>query len=644
MVVRLDPPLKPRRGGILYVLLICRISTVHQDPLSLEDQEALLRRYLAEHYDGQVVIVRVIATQDSGESLDRPELAEAESLVEGRTIDLVLVEDLGRICRRNYAFTFCELAQDHDTRVIALNDHVDTGRGDWQMNALFTTFKHEASNRDTAHRIRRTLRNRFTQGGIVQTTIYGYIKPPGTKSDAELRKDPAAGPIYEEVFRRLEDGASYSEISDWLNGREIPPGPSCRSGRWDSAMVARIVRNPILKGVRQRNRKMSRRINKTGRRRSIDAPPEELLERVCPHLAFIEPARFDRVNALLARRNARFRRGKDGIDPRKDVPRKRTRWPGQHLHCGICGRLYRYGGHGQTDHLMCGGAYDYTCWNGVTADGPLAARKLADAVLQAVRALPDFDPAFQTMVAEEVERLRGVQGGRRDLLESRQTSIDRQLANVRAALREAGPSPSLIEDLRQLEAQRDGVLGELADLDRVPKQMISIPPPAELKQRALDAFATLAADSPEFGRLMRQLIPRIAVFPHRLVDGGRIVLRARFPLDLVALVPEARGLAGLSEVLRRDLAVDLFEPPQRVAFREPILALKAQGRTEREIAAQLKITQVAVQRAAALTRLMNLQNLDDPYLPLTVPPDDDSKLRRHRHPRYQFRSMMEKTA
>ena len=508
MVVRLDPPLKTRRSESLHVLLICRISTVHQDPLSLGDQEALLRRYLDNHYEGQVGIVDVIASQGSGESLDRPELAKAETLIESRTIDLVLAEDLGRICRRNYAFTSSELAQDHDTRLIALNDHVDTGREDWQMHAMFTSFKHEASNRDTAHRIRRTLRNRFTQGGIVQTTIYGYIKPPGTKTDAQLRKDPAAEPIYDEMFQRLEDGASYSAISDWLTGLEIPTGPSCRSGRWTSAMVPRIVRNPILKGVRQRNRKMSRRVNKTGRRRSVDAPPEELLERSCAHLAFIEPARFDRVNALLARRNARFKRGKDGHDPRKDVPRKRTRWPGQHLHCGICGRLYRYGGHGQTDHLMCGGAYDYTCWNGVTADGPLAARKLAEAVLQAVRALPDFDPAFQTMVAEEVERLRGVQGGRRDLLESRQTAIDRQLANVRAALREAGPSPSLIEDLRQLETQREQILGELADLDRVPKQMISIPPPAELKQRALDAAggrfsriwpADAATDSPNRG-------------------------------------------------------------------------------------------------------------------------------------------------
>ena len=85
-------------------------------------------------------------------------------------------------------------------------------------------------------------------------------------------------------------------------------------------MVARLVQNPLVKGVRVRNKKMSRRVNKTGRHRSVNAPPEERLERHCPHLAFIDAARFDRVNALLKERNARYARGKSGVDCRKGVP------------------------------------------------------------------------------------------------------------------------------------------------------------------------------------------------------------------------------------------------------------------------------------------------------------------------------------
>jgi len=37
-----------------------------------------------------------------------------------------------------------------------------------------------------------------------------------------------------------------------------------------------VTYNPILKGVRVRNRTVSRRENSTGRRKSVKAPPEEL--------------------------------------------------------------------------------------------------------------------------------------------------------------------------------------------------------------------------------------------------------------------------------------------------------------------------------------------------------------------------------
>src|SRR4051812_14160994 len=66
---------------------------------SLGDQEALLRRFVKENYDGPVHW-RIIAGRGSGEYLDRKELAQAEELIESRAIDLVVAEDLARLCRR----------------------------------------------------------------------------------------------------------------------------------------------------------------------------------------------------------------------------------------------------------------------------------------------------------------------------------------------------------------------------------------------------------------------------------------------------------------------------------------------------------------------------------------------------------------
>jgi len=54
------------------------------------------------------------------------------------------------------------------------------------------------------------------------------------------------------------------------------------------------------------------------------------------------------------------------------------------------------------------------------------------------------------------------------------------------------------------------------------------------------------------------------------------------------------------------------------------------------VARKLKITVTAAQRAAALHRIMEANKLTDPYVPVTEPPADCTKLRRRLHPRYRF--------
>ena len=114
----------------------------------------------------------------------------------------------------------------------------------------------------------------------------------------------------------------------------------------------------------------------------------------------------------------------------------------------------------------------------------------------------------------------------------------------------------------------------------------------------------------------------------------------------MSLLPPPQRDDKFERLLRRELVVDLFDPPQREAYRKRIVELKAQcgsaesptarPLTEKQIAEQLGITETAVQRSAALERLMRQLCLCDPYLPVTAPPDDFRKLRRHKHPRYCF--------
>ncbi|HWB54340.1 MAG TPA: recombinase family protein [Tepidisphaeraceae bacterium] len=142
---RSNPPLSPRNGRVLQVLAICRIRTLNQDEQSLEDQEAMYRKWIAEHY-GDKVEFQVIKTQGSGEWLDRDEIAEAKRRIETRTIDLVIAEDLGRVMRDLDAVKFCGFAEDFDTRVIAINDQVDTAEDGWDDRALMSAWSHAKNN------------------------------------------------------------------------------------------------------------------------------------------------------------------------------------------------------------------------------------------------------------------------------------------------------------------------------------------------------------------------------------------------------------------------------------------------------------------------------------------------------------------
>jgi DNA invertase Pin-like site-specific DNA recombinase len=636
MISSLDPPLVPRDGRTLRVVAVCRISTEHQDQKSLNDQEALLRRYVSEHYDGPVKW-SINAETESGEYLDRAGLADLNEAIQSGMVDLVVCEDLGRVCRRVDAITICEKAEDHDTRIIAINDHVDTAREDWHPNALLSVFRHEAYNRDTGKRIRRTLRNRFMQGGVVQSVIYGYVKPPGTKMDTDLYKDKEAEPIFDKWFTMLEDGASYSEVADWLNQQRIRPGPACRTDSWDHALVRNVTYNPILKGVRVRNRKMSKRVNKTGRPRSVDAPPQELLERPASHLAFIDSERYDRVISLLTRRNSKYRRkGKGGTDTRKNVPKKRTIFPGQHLTCGVCGRTYYFGGHGRKTHMMCSGSRLYRCWNGVTLDSGLATSKIGEAVLAKLGQLPEFDDYFTTLVREEAESLQSADVQQIAECVRRENAVKDQITRTTDAIASLPHSPALLEKLKSLEAELAEVVASRTTLQRLPRTQVEIPPIAELRAQAAQAFERLAGGSPEASRLARRLIPRLEVHPYRLCDGGTPVLRAHLTLDLASLVPDARALEGRTAVMRHELVVDLFDMPQRAAYRERVVALRGEGKREHEIAALLGLTKTAVQGAAALDRLMKERGLDDPYVLLTEPPPDHDRMRRHKHVRYRF--------
>jgi hypothetical protein len=322
------------------------------------------------------------------------------------------------------------------------------------------------------------------------------------------------------------------------------------------------------------------------------------------------------------------------------VPRKRTRFPGQHARCWYCGRHYVWGGNGMNENLMCSGPREWRCWNSIGFNGALAAGKVVEAVTAELYRLDGFDEQFRELVLQAgregsaglVQRWQKLKRGEEELAHQRE--------NLLAGIAAYGPKPMFQQKLSELEATARELARERQVLEGLSARKLRLPESvAELRQMLEEKFRGLAISSPELGGLLRQLVPEFWVYLVRLCDWGHLLPRAKVRLDLAGIVPDAKYASGLRELLTQEVTLDLFElPPQREQIRADAVRLASRGLRQWEIARQLaqRPTQTAVQHALALDRRMHELGLDSPYIPLLEPPQDYSKLRRHGNPKYRF--------
>jgi site-specific DNA recombinase len=622
----------PKNGAHFRVLIFGRISTDNQDEKSLEDQEQYVLQHLNRIMPGQKFEIKTIAGQGSGQLLDRAEFLQLCELVTSGKYDIVIAEDLARILRRFQVVPFLEEAEDSGTRVIAINDFLDTKDENWQQTAFFAAYKHSSFCQETSRRIRRTLRNRFINGGIVMCTQYGYIKPHPKASDEEMQKDPKAVPVYETWISMLENGATYAEVARLLKSENIPTGKYCSSRKWTVAMVKRLTYNPILKGERHRNKKMTKRLNKTGRPKSIDAPPDELLVRKVPHLAFVEPARWDRLIRQLDERNKKFQRSKERKnDPRADIPKRHTRWPGQHICCGVCGRFFVHGGHGKKERMMCNGAREHTCWNSMTIDAAQVANAVAADIRELVRSLPSFNESWALEYEAQRSSLLATEDAELERVAAELAKEERALKNLLNALAELGSSAAVVEKIRSSESNVQLLRDRAYRLERDSSRRVSLPNLDEIIAVADKSFVDLAVASQDFGRMMKSVVTEFFVLPYRLADGGHVQPKIMYRACLAPLVDHPD-----LDLLKFDRIIDLTKKPTRLCILDDVVELVNAGSKHAEVAAKLDVFKTEVGYAMRLHRRMKELGTDDPWVPVTDSEHVIDYFKKIRNPQFKF--------
>lgn len=287
--------------------------------------------------------------------------------------------------------------------------------------------------------------------------------------------------------------------------------------------------------------------------------------------------------------------------------------------------------------LVCSGSQQYLCWNSLVLIQELCVGKLSECVLQEVRAIPNFDRLLSEAVSAAVLAEPDDRQRRKSEFERQLRAAEKSLANILAAI-ESGVSHELFRGrAEELGTQIKALRYEIGLIDRTPAIVQPIPTQDEVVALLEANFAKVLTEDQDAVRLLRVLIPSMHVLPYRCCDERGVEGRIHLTINLAPLLGTASHLPDLEPVISKQLIVDIFDLPQKVKHLADSVAQRALGKTEREIATELGITQPAVQHAFKLHRRMLELGISDPYYLLhDVPTSGKCKFQRHRNPRYRF--------
>jgi len=204
-----------------YVALYERLS--RDDELQGESNSILNQKRLLEDYAVQHSMFQYKHFTDdgiSGTRFDRPGFQEMICEVEAGNISAVVIKDMSRFGRDYLQVgTYMELLRKKDTRLIALNDNVDTINGDDEFTP-FRNIMNEWYARDTSKKIRSAFKAKNMAGKHTSSAVpYGYLKSPDDKNQWII--DPVAAPVVQRIFRLTMEGKGAYQICQILSDEHI---------------------------------------------------------------------------------------------------------------------------------------------------------------------------------------------------------------------------------------------------------------------------------------------------------------------------------------------------------------------------------------------------------------------------------------
>ena len=354
----------------------------------------------------------------------------------------------------------------------------------WQDKAMsaMRSAADEAHREQTRERVHEAHLAKVRRGYVVGGRVFGYRNEDVFNGEDQhgrpLRShvtrviDETQARVVVRIFELYVSGLGLKAIAKRLTSEGAAhPKPFRRQDGlapvvgWSPATIRTILHRDLYRGIVVWNR--SRKRDDWGQVDQRERPTEDWVQVPMESLRIVSDGLWDRVRSRCADtdgRTLRFESGRlSGRPPRSDVKNLLAGL----ARCGVCGGGLVV----ETSSRKRGRVAEYVCHrrrkNGTCSNSlRVAVATLNEAVLEAIE-----EHALTPEAVEQVVQLteRDDVRDRQDALQRECKDVERRIARLLSAIETGGDAPSLVARVRELEARRVGIDGDLRNLQPVPR-------------------------------------------------------------------------------------------------------------------------------------------------------------------------------
>ena len=184
---------------------------------SISNQKAMLEEFAARQ--GFTNLVHFTDDGISGTCFDRPGFLAMMKEVEAGNVEYLCIKDMSRM-GRDYLKVgqIMEILRQRGVRLIAINDGVDSARGDDDFTP-FRNIMNEYYARDTSRKIRSTFQSKGKSGKhLTGTVIYGYL---WNEARDQWLVDPEVADVVKRIFAMTIEGYGPYQIASKLKEEKV---------------------------------------------------------------------------------------------------------------------------------------------------------------------------------------------------------------------------------------------------------------------------------------------------------------------------------------------------------------------------------------------------------------------------------------